>query len=63
MTFKVHLNQYLKCAECRYNGIFKNKSTQEILLKTYVEKGILPELDFMESGEFTEMVANVKRTF
>ena len=46
-----------------YNGIFKNKSTQEILLKTYVEKGILPELDFMESGEFTEMVANVKRTF
>lgn len=46
-----------------YHGIFKNESTREILLKSYVQKGIMPEVDFMENDEFKEMVGEVKNMF
>jgi len=46
-----------------YHGVFKNESTKEVLLKSYVGKGILPDVDFMKTDEFTEMVANVKDMF
>jgi len=46
-----------------YNGIFKNESTKEALLKSYVSKGILPDDEFMDSEEFTEMVNDVKAMF
>lgn len=46
-----------------YHEIFKNESTRAVLLKSYVDKGILPSVDFMESEEFIEMVADVKSMF
>ncbi|MCO4798228.1 MAG: HDOD domain-containing protein [Colwelliaceae bacterium] len=46
-----------------YNGIFKNESTKEILLKSYVSKGIMPDINFMRNDEFTEMVTEVKTMF
>lgn len=46
-----------------YNGIFKNESTKEILLKSYVSKGIMPDINFMQNDEFTEMVTDVKTMF
>jgi len=46
-----------------YHDIFKNEATCQALLKSFVSKGILPELDFMESEEFKEMVADVKTMF
>ncbi len=46
-----------------YHGIFKNESTREVLLKSYVSKGILPEIDFMESADFIDVVADVKTMF
>lgn len=46
-----------------YNNIFKNESTKEVLINSYVKKGILPEEDFMESAEFKELLENVKSTF
>ncbi len=44
-----------------YHGIFKNESTKGVLLKSYVDKGIMPSIDFMESDEFKDMVADVKQ--
>lgn len=46
-----------------YNNIFKNEATCDILLKSYVSKGILPSADFMQTEEFTEMLSNVKSMF
>jgi HD-like signal output (HDOD) protein len=46
-----------------YHGIFKNESTREVLLKSYVNKGILPDVDFMQSDEFKQMVTDVKAMF
>ncbi|WP_206483532.1 HDOD domain-containing protein [Thalassotalea sp. G2M2-11] len=46
-----------------YHGVFKNESTQQVLLKSYVEKGILPAIDFMSSGEFKEVAADIKQMF
>ena len=38
-----------------YHGIFKNKATQEALLRSYVAKDILPDEGFMQTEEFTEL--------
>jgi HD-like signal output (HDOD) protein len=46
-----------------YHGIFKNESTREALLKSYVDKGLLPSVDFMDSEEFEELVNGVKAMF
>jgi len=46
-----------------YHGIFKNESTKEVLLKSYVSKGIMPDVDFMNSEEFKDMIADVKTMF
>jgi HD-like signal output (HDOD) protein len=46
-----------------YHNVFKNESTKEVLLKSYLKKGVIPEEDFMESEEFLDMVANVKSMF
>ena len=46
-----------------YHGIFKNESTCEVLLKSYVNKGILSDVNFMESEEFQKMVTDVKAMF
>ena len=46
-----------------YHKIFKNENTQGALTKSYVEKGILLDAEYMESEEFTELVDNVKAMF
>lgn len=46
-----------------YHGIFKNQSTQEALLRSYVAKDILPDENFMESDEFKEMYESAKAMF
>jgi HD-like signal output (HDOD) protein len=46
-----------------YHEVFKNEATCGVLLNSYVSKGILPELNFMESEEFVETVADVKNMF
>jgi HD-like signal output (HDOD) protein len=46
-----------------YHGIFKNVATRKVLLKSYVNKGILPDVSYMDSEEFKKMVTDVKTMF
>jgi len=46
-----------------YHNVFKNKSTKEALLNSYVKKGILPDIDFMSTEEFIEMSGEIKSMF
>lgn len=46
-----------------YHNIFKNESTKEVLLKSFVKKGILPDVDYMDSDEFKELCSDVKSMF
>jgi HD-like signal output (HDOD) protein len=59
---EVHYLDFIR-AGAIYHGIFKNESTKAILLKSYVAKGIMPDIDFMESDDFKEMVSDVKTMF
>lgn len=44
-------------------GVFKSESTCSVLLKSYVDKGIMPDVNFMDTPEFDEMASNVKAMF
>lgn len=46
-----------------YNNIFKSESTQEALLHSYVKKGILPDVNYMQSDEFKALREDVKAMF
>ncbi|WP_448248339.1 HDOD domain-containing protein [Thalassotalea agariperforans] len=46
-----------------YHGVFKSESTQAVLLKSYVNKGILPDGDYLDNDEFIELFNNVKALF
>ena len=46
-----------------YYGVFKSESTQSVLLKSYVNKGILPDEDYLDNDEFIELFNNVKALF
>jgi HD-like signal output (HDOD) protein len=46
-----------------YHNVFKNESTKEILLNSYMKKGLLPDIDFMESDDFKALCADVKSMF
>lgn len=46
-----------------YHGIFKSESTRSVLLKSYVNKGIINDEDFMESQQFLELYADAKTMF
>ncbi|WP_448546712.1 HDOD domain-containing protein [Thalassotalea fusca] len=46
-----------------YHGIFKNESTRDVLIKSYINKGILPDAEFMDSGEFKDVVSDIKSMF
>ncbi len=59
---EVHYLDFIR-AGAVYHEIFKSDSTRDILLKSYVTKGILPEVGFMASEEFAELVAQVKAMF
>jgi len=59
---EVHYLDFIR-AGAIYHNIFKNKSTQEVLLNSYMKKGILPKVDFMKSDEFKTMCADAKSMF
>jgi len=46
-----------------YHEIFKNEATRAALIKSYVNKKVLPAEDYMQSDEFKELVADVKAMF
>jgi len=43
-----------------YTGILKNDEQKDKLIKSYVDKGILPSADYLENDEFIEVLAEVK---
>lgn len=59
---EVHYLDFIR-AGAIYHNIFKNESTQNVLLNSYVKKGIIPEVDFMKSEEFKALCADVKSMF
>jgi len=59
---EVHYLDFIR-AGAIYHNIFKNESTQEVLLTSYVKKGILPEIDYMQSDDFKTRCADVKSMF
>jgi len=59
---EVHYLDFIR-AGAVYHEIFKSDKTRDILLKSYVTKGILPDVDFMASEEFGELLAQVKAMF
>ena len=46
-----------------YHNVFKSESTKQALLHNYTKKGILPDVDYMDSDEFKEMYESVKSMF
>lgn len=58
----VHYLDFIR-AGAIYNEVFKNEITCTTLLKSYVSKGILPDVDFMKSEEFIATVEDVKAMF
>jgi len=59
---EVHYLDFIR-AGAIFHDIFKNESTKEALIKSFVNKGILPDSEFMNSEELSEMVENVKAMF
>ncbi|GAA5131743.1 HDOD domain-containing protein [Thalassotalea piscium] len=59
---EVHYLDFIR-AGAIFHNVFKNESTKEVLLKSYVNKGIIPDVTFMDSPEFLELVTNVKAMF
>jgi HD-like signal output (HDOD) protein len=46
-----------------YHNVFKSESTQEKLLTSYVNKGILSDIDFMQNDDFKALCSDVKSMF
>ncbi|REL32103.1 HDOD domain-containing protein [Thalassotalea euphylliae] len=59
---EVHYLDFIR-AGAVYHGIFKNESTQEALLRSYVGKGIMPDEGFMKTEEFIEMYESARSMF
>jgi len=59
---EIHYLDFIR-AGAIYHNIFKNESTKEVLLNSYVKKGILPDVDFMDSDEFKALCVDVKSMF
>lgn len=59
---EIHYLDFIR-AGAIYNNIFKNESTKEVLLKSFVKKGLLPDVDYMDSDEFKELCSDVKSMF
>jgi len=59
---EVHYLDFIR-AGAIYHNIFKNESTQEVLLNSYVKKGVLPTADFMQNDDFQAMCGDVKSMF
>lgn len=58
----VHYLDFIR-AGAIHHDIFKNESTKEVLLNNYASKGILPDVGYMQTDEFIEMVSNAKAMF
>jgi HD-like signal output (HDOD) protein len=59
---EIHYLDFIR-AGAIYHNIFKNESTQDVLLKSFVKKGLLPDVDYMDSDEFKELCSDVKSMF
>jgi len=59
---EVHYLDFLR-AGAIYHNIFKNESTKNALLTSYTKKGILPDINYMETDEFKEKCDNVRTMF
>ena len=59
---EIHYLDFIR-AGAIYHNVFKNESTKEILLNSYVKKGLIPDIDFMESDDFKALCADVKSMF
>lgn len=59
---EVHYLDFVR-AGAVYHEIFKSDSTRDILLKSYVTKGILPDVDYMASEEFESLLTEARAMF
>lgn len=59
---EIHYLDFIRAAAI-YHNVFKSESTQEVLLNSYVKKGLLPNVDFMKSDDFKAMCADAKSMF
>jgi hypothetical protein len=59
---EIHYLDFIR-AGAIYHNIFKNESTQDVLLKSFVKKGLLPDVDYMDSDEFKELCSDGKSMF
>lgn len=59
---EIHYLDFIR-AGAIYHNVFKNESTQEVLLNSYVKKGILPDVDFMKTEDFKALCSGVKSMF
>ncbi|WP_077340623.1 HDOD domain-containing protein [Pseudocolwellia agarivorans] len=59
---EVHYIDFIRAGAIA-NDIFKNESTCKVLIKSYVDKGLIPDIEFMQSDEFLSTVADVKQMF
>ncbi len=59
---EVHYLDFIR-AGAIYHNVFKNESTKSALLKSYVQKGILPDIDFMNTAKFIELSKETKSMF
>lgn len=59
---EVHYLDFIR-AGAIYHNIFKDESAKDLLLNSYVKKGILPEVDFMDSDDFKAKCLEVKSMF
>jgi HD-like signal output (HDOD) protein len=59
---QVHYLDFIR-AGAVYHNIFKSETTKERLLESYVNKGIMPDVKFMESADFTTTLAQIKTLF
>lgn len=59
---EVHYLDFIR-AGAIYHNVFKSDTTKTILLESYVNKGILPHVDFMATSDFTAMLTQVNSLF
>lgn len=59
---EVHPIDFIRAAAI-YHNVFKNESTKIALLNNYTKKGILPDIEYMDSDEFKDKCAEVKSVF
>lgn len=59
---EVHYLDFIRTGAI-YHEIFKNQASCEVLLNSYVSKGVLPDAAFLNSEEFLDVVEGVKEMF